>query len=93
MNNKAPVKCSICGKEYSWKGIHTHMERTHLGLNNKYSSGNNGKYHTASFKQKITAAHATTQDKKYGKVEVLQQICECCKKGFTVTARPGSPTA
>jgi hypothetical protein len=35
--------CIYCGEERSVKGIHTHVDRTHLKLT-KYSSGNNGKY-------------------------------------------------
>lgn len=35
--------CIYCKKEFSAKGIFTHVDRTHLKLN-KYSSGNNGKY-------------------------------------------------
>lgn len=36
--------CVLCKKEISINGINTHYERVHLGLNSKYSSGNNGKY-------------------------------------------------
>ena len=45
MTNKC--SCVECGKEFSIKGIHTHYERTHGAdeVRNKYSSGNNGKYH------------------------------------------------
>ena len=35
--------CIFCKLEFSVKGIHTHVERSHLG-SKKYSSGFNGKY-------------------------------------------------
>lgn len=36
--------CILCRKNIAFNGINTHYERVHLGLNFKYSSGNNGKY-------------------------------------------------
>lgn len=39
--------CTICKKEFSNKGIHTHYERAHIGRI-KFSTGNNGKYQQLS---------------------------------------------
>ena len=44
--------CVLCKKEISSNGVNTHHERVHLGLNDKYSAGNNGKYDVISIKKK-----------------------------------------
>lgn len=41
------VCCIYCKKEYSIRGIFTHVDRAHLG-STKYSSGNNGSYQKLS---------------------------------------------
>lgn len=49
---KVICSCLQCKKEFSAKGIFTHVDRTHLRLS-KYSSGNNGKYKEISEKANI----------------------------------------
>lgn len=59
--------CLVCKKVYSVKGIHTHVQRAHLGASH-YSSGNNGKYKEISKKcrekkNKITLSYLTAPNK------------------------------
>lgn len=49
---KTICSCLQCKKEFSAKGIFTHVDRTHLKLS-KYSSGNNGRYNEISNKANI----------------------------------------
>ena len=55
--------CVFCKEEKSVKGIHTHVDRAHLGIN-KYSSGFNGKYAELSAKKVTNEACYLTSPKK-----------------------------
>lgn len=83
--------CKLCNKELFKKGMFTHMERVHMGLNSKYSSGNNGKYDTQQFKSKITFAAKVSQDNKYGKKQIIKKICKKCDNEFEIYGRPLRP--
>ena len=71
---KTLCSCIFCKKQFSVKGIHTHYERTHgtIQQQEKYSSGNHGKYNDETFLQKLRSPRHT-----------LTQSCECCGKFFT----------
>lgn len=78
------IKCEICGKEYSHKGIHTHMQRAH-GTDeekSKYSNGNNGKYDDPSYKEKISQSRITLSIKKNGLKVDLHLKCQKCGADF-----------
>jgi hypothetical protein len=77
------VICEYCGKEYSSKGLHTHLERVHLGLNSKYSSGNNGKYDTDEFRKNAKLAY----EKRVGPIEDHVKVCQKCGKEFIWSGR------
>lgn len=53
INQKVLCSCIYCRKEFSVKGIYTHVDRAHLD-STKYSSGYNGKYKELANRHKIT---------------------------------------
>lgn len=81
------IICSYCNKEFSKKGIYTHVERKHLGLNQKYSNGNNGLYTNKEFLKTLRAAADKNANKKYGIIEEHKFNCKKCNKEFNWTGR------
>lgn len=53
--NSPQCSCIFCKKEYSYKGIYTHYERSHgtTDQQQKYSNGFNGRYDSEEFKNKL----------------------------------------
>jgi hypothetical protein len=80
------VICEFCNKEFSIKGIFCHKERMHLGLNAKYSSGNNGKYDTDKFKERSKKAY----ELRVGPIEDHIKICIKCGNKFIWRGRKTS---
>lgn len=77
--------CIICGKEYSYKGINTHYDRVHAddSIKEKYSSGNNGKYHLKEYKEKIRSSI----DSRLGSFLDFEVECSTCSTVFQVKER------
>lgn len=78
MNTRPICCCIFCKKEIPSKGIHTHVDRTHLKLQ-QYSSGHHGRYHEIQFKQNLVAAKDKTLIEKHG---VLREYIISCSKCF-----------
>jgi hypothetical protein len=57
-----------------------------LGLNSKYSSGNNGKYSNIEFKERSKLAY----ENRVGPIEDHKKICERCNKNFIWRGRKTS---
>lgn len=72
--------CIYCHDVRSARGIHTHVDRTHLG-STKYSSGYNGKYDDLSERAKIKLAE------NIRKYEENPQHCLRCKTSLSYNNR------
>lgn len=79
--------CIYCKEVRSAKGIHVHVDRTHLG-STKYSNGNNGKYHSDEYKQKLSVGSIEAANKRFGEKESRTEHCVKCNKEFEVSERP-----
>ena len=80
------VVCEFCNKEFSIKGIFCHKERMHLGLNSKYSNGNNEKYDTPEFKERSRNAY----EQRVGPIEDHIKTCIKCGEKFVWRGRKSS---
>lgn len=74
--------CIICKKEYSAKGIYTHVDRSHLHLP-KYSSGNNGKY------DEISANAKKKNERRIVDYNLGPTLCEQCLEPIPYLNRKG----
>lgn len=81
------IKCSYCDKEYSNKGIHTHIMRTHLNTGFEGSSGKNNSYSKKEFKEKISKSRNISVENKLGKLKQFHVNCYKCKADFLVEER------
>jgi len=83
--------CLICRKEFSHKGIFTHLERTHgtSAEKAKYSSGYNGKYNDSDWKKKVKAGNQNVHNEKLGEYKEFTVCCDKvdCGKKFIVVER------
>jgi hypothetical protein len=77
MDYTGQCSCVYCKEIKSVKGIHTHVDRTHLG-STKYSSGNNGKYDDPNYKESIRLGKLRSQEEKYGKLLIFKVNCHKC---------------
>jgi hypothetical protein len=78
--------CIICRKEFSHKGIFTHVERTH-NKSQKYSSGNNGKYKSEEYLNNLKLGQKFRFNNKLGELKNFNVICFKCKTPFIVEER------
>lgn len=78
-------KCPVCDKEYSKKGIMSHIIRTHQSV--KFGNGYNGQYNNLEYKQKIQKALNKHYDIKLGEYKEYKVTCSNCNKDLIVTER------
>lgn len=83
---KLLCSCIYCKEVRSAKGIHTHVERTHLG-STKYSSGYNGKYNDPAHRAKLKKAVNAADNIKLGFLKEFTVVCNKCSKEFSVAER------
>ena len=78
-------QCPICQKEYTRKGIATHIYRSHT--NRKFSSGYNGHYNNDEYRQKLSIKGTELEREKWGIPIWLEVKCHKCGVDFCVKER------
>ena len=86
LDKTTAIKCPICDKLYSYKGLWTHIDRSHNG-NKKYSQGNNGCYHKLEYKQAISKGVNKYNNTVLGEFKEFEVVCHKCGKKFIVVER------
>lgn len=81
------VKCEYCNKEYSTKGISTHIMRTHLKVGFTGSTGKNNSYNKEEYKQKLKEKQENFLVKKLGQINTYDVSCHTCGLIFSVKER------
>ena len=81
------VKCEYCDKEYSTKGISTHIMRTHLKVGFNGSTGKNNSYDKEEYKQKLKEKQENLLVKKLGHINSYDVNCHTCRILFSIKER------
>ena len=83
---KIVCSCIFCREIRPVKGIHTHVDRSHLGIT-KYSNGHNGRYRDDSYKNKIKQTVKEKNNKIFGSFNNFAVKCDKCHSKFFVVER------
>lgn len=86
LDKTIPIKCPICGKLYSYKGLWTHIDRCH-NESKQYSNGNNGCYHKLEYLQILKKGINEHYDEKLGGFREFEVKCYKCQKKIKVIER------
>ena len=80
------IECPICKKLYNFKGLWTHIDRTH-NQSQQYCNGNNGCYNKQEYKNKIKQKRNEFINTTLGEFKEFEVTCCKCKKKFKVIER------
>lgn len=83
-SNKIP--CPICGKLYTFKGLWTHIDRSH-NSSKQYCQGNNGRYTDKAYKDTLKEAAKRHFNNTLGEFKKFEVECNKCHKKFIVIER------
>jgi len=83
--NNGKYQCPICKKEYTKKGIITHIYRSHT--NKKFFTGGHGHYKNIEYKKKMSQIKNKMLDEKNGKYIWFEVKCNKCNIEFCVKER------
>lgn len=81
------IKCEYCNKEYSTKGISTHIMRTHLKVGFNGSTGKNNSYDKKEYKQKLKDKREIILAKRLGHITSYDVNCHTCGISFSIKER------
>lgn len=89
MKEKITCSCIVCKRELSIKGIATHYNRAHgpAEVQQKYSSGHNGRYNDESFRAALKEGIKQGNERALGKLTDFTVQCAKCNTSFIVTER------
>lgn len=85
-NKNEQIECPICNKLYSFKGLWTHIDRSH-NESKQYCQGNNGCYHKKEYLKAISNGLNKHYDDKLGDFKEFEVECNKCHKKFKVIER------
>lgn len=83
---KDPCCCLICKEEVSGRGLHTHIDRTHLKLQ-KYSSGYNGRYGDNKYKESVSQGLLRHFSHVNGEIKEFRVKCSHCETVISIKER------
>lgn len=80
------IACPICSKLYSYKGLWTHIDRSH-NESKQYCQGNNGCYNKPEYKKALKNGLNKYHNETLGEFKEFEVECYKCHKKFKVRER------